>query len=378
MNRLGAMAIDLAEGIRARPGRTLAAAATIAAGWMLVGLTLAALTHLRERARRIAEEFGEHCAVVVPAPAADGRRPGRDLVASCRAAVPAVTWSGVLRQPGGLDGSGPPALLVDEHFLPTRGWRLREGRGLDPLDVAHGAAVILATEPAAAGWRVGEARPGGDGRLWTLIGVVAADASQTTPALLHPSWPLLLLPWTARPEVWIEAIHARAGDEAGLRTALAAAAAAMDEAGFDAEAATVVTTESLTADLRRWQRRVGSAAGAAAAAVLALGGVALAGTLLADARARISEIGLRRALGARPRDIAALFVAEAAVLTMAGAAAGLGAARGLVAAVGAPMRRGLPADLAAIVAAAAMAAALAAAPAIAAARTPPAEALRND
>ena len=44
--------------------------------------------------------------------------------------------------------------------------------------------------------------------------------------------------------------------------------------------------------------------------------------MLANVRDRVGEIGLRRALGARARDVAALFVLEACLVTLAAAAAG--------------------------------------------------------
>ncbi len=108
----------------------------------------------------------------------------------------------------------------------------------------------------------------------------------------------------------------------------------------------------------------------------------LAGLLLTGVRERIPEIGLRRALGARRRDIAGLFVTEALVLTvtagLAGWVAGELTLRWLGSRFPLPFHlgwqtRGLP-----LLLAAGLALLCSIGPAVFAARLPPAEALRND
>jgi putative ABC transport system permease protein len=55
---------------------------------------------------------------------------------------------------------------------------------------------------------------------------------------------------------------------------------------------------------------------------LILGGATLMTLMMANIRDRIAEIGLRRALGAMPGDIASLFVIEACVITGSASLAG--------------------------------------------------------
>jgi putative ABC transport system permease protein len=69
---------------------------------------------------------------------------------------------------------------------------------------------------------------------------------------------------------------------------------------------------------------IGSAAGIA----LLVGGVGILAVMLIAVRERTREIGLRRALGATPRDIRAQFLVEAVLL--AGAGGVFGVALGLV------------------------------------------------
>jgi putative ABC transport system permease protein len=59
---------------------------------------------------------------------------------------------------------------------------------------------------------------------------------------------------------------------------------------------------------------------------LLAGGVLAASLMLASVNERVAEIGLRRALGARPQDIRGQFLAETAVTTLAGGLGGLAAA----------------------------------------------------
>lgn len=117
-----------------------------------------------------------------------------------------------------------------------------------------------------------------------------------------------------------------------------------------------------------------------AAVALLVGGIGIANVMVISVLERRGEIGVRRALGARRVHVAAQFVAEAALLSSAGGAAGavLGgftttvyaAARGWSTAVPVPV-------LLAAVAAGLMVGVVAGLyPALRAARLPPAEALR--
>lgn len=60
-----------------------------------------------------------------------------------------------------------------------------------------------------------------------------------------------------------------------------------------------------------------------AAVTLAVGGVGIMNIMLANVRARIREIGIRKALGATSREIKLQFLAEAVIISLAGGVAGI-------------------------------------------------------
>jgi putative ABC transport system permease protein len=115
---------------------------------------------------------------------------------------------------------------------------------------------------------------------------------------------------------------------------------------------------------------------------LLVGGIGVMNIMLVSVTERIREIGLRKALGARPSVIRRQFLLEASVLGLAGGAVGAGLAvvgtRLLPHAIGYPVALSLPATLLALGVAIAIGLLFGVYPASRAARLAPIDALRNE
>jgi len=76
-----------------------------------------------------------------------------------------------------------------------------------------------------------------------------------------------------------------------------------------------LTPEVLLRGVRRLQATIAFTVGSVAFLCIILGGTTLMSLMVANVRDRVTEIGLRRALGATPSDISMLFVMEACLVT---------------------------------------------------------------
>jgi len=85
----------------------------------------------------------------------------------------------------------------------------------------------------------------------------------------------------------------------------------------------LVVPERLLKQSRQTQRIFNIVMGAIASISLLVGGIGIMNIMLASVLERTSEIGLRRALGARRRDISRQFVFEAIVISVSGALLGI-------------------------------------------------------
>ncbi len=127
--------------------------------------------------------------------------------------------------------------------------------------------------------------------------------------------------------------------------------------------------------------------GAIAGISLLVGGIGIMNIMLVSVTERTREIGLRKAVGAKRRDISTQFLTEAAVLSLCGGAIGVGLgwlivriSAGVLANMGLPFPAIIPGDVVALAVGVAIVVGLVSGiyPAIRAARLDPIEALRHE
>lgn len=340
------MLSDALAGLRARPLRSLLALFSLALGMLALTLLLAALDALALRAEAAIRLLGVDTFALVAEPAADGRggRLARHHAAVLAAALPGarVAHARYDRVVVPASGGEQPVLVVaaDPLLAGIKGWRVAQGRLLDEYDarsrVRH--AVVSRALEARHGWRIGQTVQLGE-QAFTVAGVLAAHDAWLEPFAAHPA--LLGGEFAVVPDTlsayWLGGFASDPGERvdalfvqvaAGTRLADAAHRAARLLAQPDLAAGPfdVVTPETLTAGIAALRDTLYATFGSVAALALVLGGTTLMSLMLANVRERVAEIGLRRALGARTRDVAALFVTEAVVLTMAAVLLGVAGA----------------------------------------------------
>lgn len=390
---------DVAEGIRAQPGRTGLSCLALAIGIAALAVLTAVLGGLDQRAQGIVRELGVQVFGIVGGGDESGGRErlGRAHAELLAANLPDCGVAGVrvesVRVAG--DRAAVGVVSADAELAKVRGWRLADGRFLDELDIRSRARVAVLSAEVSRQWgkQVGEVVT-----LRTLpfqvVGIVDAGGGRPAPELSRAGVGLgsrlLFVPWTA-PAPWrqtdhhadtVDAVFVRADTESGYRRGLAASIRLLRQPDQAAAGLSWVTPDDLLAGIRRLQRMIRWTAGSVAGLCLLLGGTTLMSLMVANVRDRVPEIGLRRALGATGGDIAALFVAEALVVTGLAAVAGTLAAHLILLPAGdafpVPVQFGWRTALLPGCCAAAMGMLFSLGPARAAARIVPSEALRNE
>ena len=398
--RIRPFAADLWDGFLAQPRRVALAFVALAAGVAALTVLLAILGGLRERSRRITEEMGAGVVVILPAPEAE--------LDAAKALAP--RHLAILEE---LDGAlvarvrryqvrtlGSSELLsvvaTDSRLARVREWRLLRGRFLDPrdLEARERHAVVSRRLGEEWSWDVGHLIMVGpvpfkvvgvlDSGGGALSGEAAAPRLAMTeravfvPASVAPLW----VEQPMSPDERFDALYLKASSASGLASTVRSARRQLAAPELGAEGFLWITAESLLSGVRRLQTLIRVTAGSVAALCLFLGATTLVSLMFANVEDRITEIGLRRALGARRWEIAALFVGEATVVTAAAAIVSTTLTAGVLAlaapALPLPVRLGWPVFALPLAVAVVVAACASYWPASRAARIEPAQALRNE
>ena len=221
---------------------------------------------------------------------------------------------------------------------------LAEGRFVDPLDERDFAQVCVlgaATRRELFGWG-----PALGGRVkvndvWLeVVGVLAehgADDDTFEGTRLGPSTRVIYLPAPTAERKFerdpqaspYSEVLVRLAPETDASAAGRAVAELVDRLHAGADDTDLVVPEALLEQSRKTQRLFDLVMGSIAGISLLVGGIGIMNIMLATVLERTREIGLRRAVGARQKDIRAQFLIEAFAISALGGVLGIAVGLGI-------------------------------------------------
>ncbi|MBN2300936.1 MAG: ABC transporter permease [Lentisphaerae bacterium] len=338
--RRSAMVQDIWEGVRAQPGRTGLSLLAVATGIAALATVLAIVAGLENKSRQLQTDLGLNVVGVLGGQNIAEHGLCSKHVRLLQANFPDYAIASIRRHTIPVIGSSRPltVLATDYTLADIRQWTITSGRFLDKTDIAERArhAVISSRVSELRGWQTGHTVNLCHVPL-KIVGVVDIGGGALenepeheilalgtdvmfVPNTISPNW---LSQW-AKPSDSVDAIFMRVTGSDNLPRIVKEAETILSAPDCRASGISWVTPQLLIRRVTRIQRSIIIAGGSIAILCLVLGGTALMSLMIADVRERIAEIGLRRALGATRRDIAALFLIEASIVT------GLGGVLGVV------------------------------------------------
>lgn len=391
---------DVWEGVRSQPGRVGLSFLAISVGITALTLLLAVLGGLEERSQRIVRDLGVNVFALTQPESPDSPRIGRlrrkhvDFLAEN---LPGTRVSGVRSRSVPTPGTGRDVTVVstDADLVDVRQWHLRAGRFIDTEDLRAKMRYAVISESLSRDWQW---NPGDTIVLrrmpYEVIGVLttggtALESEGVDPGLTAGTRAVFVpattpAHWAAfgRERPYLDAIFVRVDEGTDFNATVAGARRLLAQPDQRVSGLSVVTPETLLRGVRRLQNTIKLTVGSIAVLCLVLGGTTLMSLMVANVRDRVGEIGLRRALGATARDISLLFVAEACLITAAGALAGTTITHALLTLGGTrmpvPVSLGPVTWLVPVATAVLLGVLFSYWPARSAARIAPSEALRND
>ncbi len=230
-----------------------------------------------------------------------------------------VSWRGRARDVAILGSSA--------ELLALRHWRMAQGRFLPPTEPERALPVavigkkirdeLFGAKPAIGEWlRIGDRRFRVIGILATQGRSLGIDVDETVIVPVAAAQQLFNTPSLFR--IVVEA-ESRAAIEPVKRFILAT----LRERHQGKEDVTVITQDAVLATFDRILGALTYAVAGIAAVSLGVAGILIMNVMLVAVSQRTAEIGLLKALGATPRQILLLILAEAMLLSLLGAGAGL-------------------------------------------------------
>jgi ABC-type antimicrobial peptide transport system permease subunit len=228
-------------------------------------------------------------------------------------------------------------VATDSSFADIRQWRLSEGRFLDSRDMNNRgrSAVISQTLSSQWGWTAGDIimlrnMP------FNIVGIVETGGTALDTEVANSDLilgervvfvPKTLVPYWADGSMLIDdkldAVFLKVPNSTSLEASEQLSRRLLSESGSHLDDISWVTPETLIQGINKLGKTISLAAGSVVALALLLAGTTLMSLMLTNVRSRVTEIGLRRALGASRRDIISMFLMEACLITGIGAVAAI-------------------------------------------------------
>ncbi|HEV7166015.1 MAG TPA: ABC transporter permease [Gammaproteobacteria bacterium] len=332
---------DMLEGMRAHAARSLLIFGAVTLGAFALTVLLSVSHGLELRTDALVRQLGERTFVVLgdkfPS-TGPALRLQPDMASMLRADMGNIDTSVVRNDVATVPGFPEPVQVIatDERLAGVRGWKLTAGRFLDQGDVVHAERELVVAESLSQAWNLQVRDIFTLGRTpFTIVGIVATPQSSLEAQVLARDIVVpdhsVFVPYSVEPDwiaggssapVGVDAIYVQSREQVDISGALASVTNLLSQAGLSTAHLQWVTPASLSVGLKRLKDMVVVTAGGVAVLSMLLGGITLASLMLANVRDRVVEIGLRRAFGARSRDIVQLFILEALCITLAASVLG--------------------------------------------------------
>jgi len=337
-NRLGSTFHDVRDGIRTQPSRMGLSFLAITIGIASLTVLIAVLGGLREKSRQIVKELGVNVVGILQPGKADQdvRASLQERHASLLALnLPDCLFSTIRRYDVPTIGTSKLLSVVatDSSLIHIRQWKLSDGRFIDHWDIEkrERKAVVSKALSRQWNWGVGDLIMLRD-TPFEIVGIVEVGGSaldtESSDLSLMLGERVVFVPKTVIP-YWmidqknpvqgIDAIFWRVPDSLNFAQVVYTAQSLLSQPDYRATHLSWVTPESLLHGVKELQQTIKLTVGSIAALCLILGGTTLMSLMIVNIRDRMTEIGLRRALGASQREVAFLFVMEGCLVTGAAA-----------------------------------------------------------
>lgn len=341
--RLALALQDAWDSVRAQKVRVGLSFLAIAVGIGSLNVLVAVLGSLQDKSRRLVQDLGVNVVGILGSRNSQERetvgiQERHAVLLASNLPDCAITTLSQMQAPT----HGTTELLTvaatDDMLIDVRQWKMEEGRFLDRFDLESRErnAVVSRSLSKLWNWNVGNVIMVRD-VAFRVVGVVAVGGDALGNEVSDPALVLgervIFVPKTI-PRYWasdqnrsdatVDAIFIRYPPSMGVGSVASVTQRLLSQPGYEVRGISWVTPESLTGKLKQTQKTITVSAGSIVLLCLVLGGTTLMSLMIASVRERIGEIGLRRAMGASEHGIAALFIAEACLVTgVAGLVAGI-------------------------------------------------------